>query len=501
MSVKKFFLALSSVLCSSFMYAQMGINTQTPKSTLHIEASNTDASTAEGIIAPNLTRAQVISKDPVYTISQKGAIVYITDLSGILTTKTEKITTIGYYYFDGSEWTSFGGSGTNPWFIQGTGNVATNVSQRIYQMGGVNIGTTVVDSSAVLNIRSSDKGILFPQLTTAQRDNIKNPTVGLTIQNSDNNCIEQYRNESDRWYNLCSRTISGVGTGTLSCNNIIVNGPRLRLGEGVPTGHIISIPYKNGNGGAYSQQTFTSTGATGLKAILPAGNYNVGDGTLVFYITGTPTSSGTANFAITAGKATCSFQLEVVNTIFATNCDNQLGLNTPSLPLSTTLNIGGSIVNVSKKTSSTPGAIGVNPDRGFCGSSLPNDGSPVRIGRSSAAAISSITLIFSKPVNNVSIISNWYYTNDSHSVSTNSAGTITPINILSDCLANFAITGSGTSRVNIRCTSGVNNKGLTYVVNATKPYTEVTISNINGIDSNADDIIVAFAACDAYVAY
>lgn len=81
--------------------SQIGVNTENPKTTMHIVPTSTGANTAEGFIAPNLTRSQLIAKDAKYTTTEKGAIVYVTDLSGILTTKTNKITKIGYYYFDG----------------------------------------------------------------------------------------------------------------------------------------------------------------------------------------------------------------------------------------------------------------------------------------------------------------------------------------------------------------------------------------------------------------
>lgn len=87
--------------------AQVGINTTDPKSTVHILPTSTNNSTAEGIIAPNLTRGQLISKDSKYTTDQQGAIVYITSLDGTATTKTNNITSVGYYYFDGNLWRSF----------------------------------------------------------------------------------------------------------------------------------------------------------------------------------------------------------------------------------------------------------------------------------------------------------------------------------------------------------------------------------------------------------
>ncbi|MBG8556452.1 hypothetical protein I5L79_23095 [Hymenobacter sp. BT594] len=49
--------------------------------------------------------------------------------------------------------------------------------------GAVGIGTTTPDPSAVLDVSSSSKGLLPPRLTTAQRDGIASPALGLTIYN------------------------------------------------------------------------------------------------------------------------------------------------------------------------------------------------------------------------------------------------------------------------------------------------------------------------------
>lgn len=56
----------------------------------------------------------------------------------------------------------------------------------------VGINTSNPDPSAVLDVFSSDKGLLFPRLTTAQRNSINNPAHGLTIYNTTSQCMETY---------------------------------------------------------------------------------------------------------------------------------------------------------------------------------------------------------------------------------------------------------------------------------------------------------------------
>lgn len=49
----------------------------------------------------------------------------------------------------------------------------------------VGIGTTNPDNSSVLDIESTDKGVLIPRLTTAQINAIVNPANGLMVYNTD----------------------------------------------------------------------------------------------------------------------------------------------------------------------------------------------------------------------------------------------------------------------------------------------------------------------------
>jgi hypothetical protein len=67
-----------------------------------------------------------------------------------------------------------------------------------------------------------------------------------------------------------------------------------------------NIPYTGGNGGEYNGQTVSSTGITGLTATLTAGTFAVGVGTLTYIITGTPSSAGTASFALNIGGKACT---------------------------------------------------------------------------------------------------------------------------------------------------------------------------------------------------
>ena len=65
----------------------------------------------------------------------------------------------------------------------------------------VGIGTTTPDASAELDIESTTKGFLPPRMSETERDDIANPTEGLTIYNTNANCLEFYTD--NYWYNTC----------------------------------------------------------------------------------------------------------------------------------------------------------------------------------------------------------------------------------------------------------------------------------------------------------
>ncbi len=88
-----------------------------------------------------------------------------------------------------------------------------------------------------------------------------------------------------------------------------------------------SVPYTGGNAVAYSAGTaISSTGVTGLTATLQAGTLASGAGNASFTITGTPSGSGSAAFAITVGGQSCTMALTVNAAGSATDCASATGV-------------------------------------------------------------------------------------------------------------------------------------------------------------------------------
>ena len=99
-------------------------------------------------------------------------------------------------------------------------------------------------------------------------------------------------------------TIGAIDYGTATnTSNLVVN----TAASGVSS----SVPYTGGNAGVHAGQTVTSTGVSGLTATLSPGSFANGAGNLTYTITGTPTTSGTASFALNIGGKTCTLNVIV----------------------------------------------------------------------------------------------------------------------------------------------------------------------------------------------
>ena len=113
----------------------------------------------------------------------------------------------------------------------------------------------------------------------------------------------------------CIKDYTPPTTGTinsLDCNNAGITG---NLVVGYQANSVTSsVLYTNGNGGVHNGQIVESTGVTGLTATLSPGSFYPIVGSLIYTITGTPSSSGTARFALNIGGQTCT----LVRTVNAT---------------------------------------------------------------------------------------------------------------------------------------------------------------------------------------
>lgn len=95
-----FFLPLIAVSAKG----QIGINTQTPETTLEVVGKPNDTNHYDGIIPPRISGDQLATK--TYSSSKRGAVVFVTSPATTLTGQVLNVIESGLYYFDGVLWKS-----------------------------------------------------------------------------------------------------------------------------------------------------------------------------------------------------------------------------------------------------------------------------------------------------------------------------------------------------------------------------------------------------------
>jgi len=171
--------------------------------------------------------------------------------------------------------------------------------------------------SAILDLKSTEGGLLIPRMTETERDAISAPASGLLIYNTTTNCLDMY-NGTD-WIEFCTGSGSGsgnaqitIGTGG-SCLNTIVHGSYV-ANQSLTANEYVTMDVDVATAGAYSITSNTVNGisfsGTGIFTV-------TGTQSVTLLGSGTPAASGTSNFTATAanGGGTCTFIVNVSNPI------------------------------------------------------------------------------------------------------------------------------------------------------------------------------------------
>jgi hypothetical protein len=159
----------------------------------------------------------------------------------------------------------------------------------------IGVGTSSPNANAALDVVSTSQGILFPRLTTAQRDAIVGPAKGLTIFNTTLNCIQTNIGTglAVNWKCLAGISPSSNGTAIVSAYTssnytgimgvgYSVSGVTQTITATVKTAGTYNISSTNNGVTFAASGTFESTGA--LNIVLTA--------------TGTPTAAGSNSFVL-----------------------------------------------------------------------------------------------------------------------------------------------------------------------------------------------------------
>lgn len=284
-------LLLNFVLSSlGLSMAQVGLNTESPKASLQVStATATDNTVSEGIIAPILTRTQLIAKDALYGADQTGAIVYISETSGTPSQKTSLIDWKGYYFFDGTIWKQLG---TEPWYRKNGGPAIAN-SDSIYIRGKVVInGTdiaTVHGDNAALSVYGADALINGLTVGKGSGNITGNIAVGenalLANTTGNNNIAIGYyalAKNTNGSHNISMGSLAtpslasgdyNISVGYMANSSLITGSNNIAIGSqsGFPGGTSnIAIGYKAG-----SDITGTNNIAIGALSRIISGNNNI----------------------------------------------------------------------------------------------------------------------------------------------------------------------------------------------------------------------------------
>jgi len=183
----------------------------------------------------------------------------------------------------------------------------------------VTIGeSTPPDPSAVLDIKSNDKGMLIPRMTEAEILTIVNPANGLQVFNLDDGKLYIYVLSFNKWKEVMygsgeinvpvdpSSYMIGAGG---SCMNNNVNGSYIE-GSAIGPLHYVNLNAMVTTTGSWNISTDTVNG----YSFKGSGIFNVtGANQVILYGTGTPSAEQTDIFTATASGiiGTCTFSVIV----------------------------------------------------------------------------------------------------------------------------------------------------------------------------------------------
>lgn len=159
----------------------------------------------------------------------------------------------------------------------------------------IGIGTNTPDTSAILDLSSTSKGLLMPRMTTLQQTNLVNPAIGLVVYNITTNQIE---------------TNKGNGFGAALWTGATTSGATATLGTNTSQLATTAFVLENSDGfasiNASNETTTNSTSIeliSGMSITPPQGTYSVTfnsqiNNAAVTTVTSQNTSIGTAQGVI-----------------------------------------------------------------------------------------------------------------------------------------------------------------------------------------------------------
>jgi hypothetical protein len=178
-------------------------------------------------------------------------------------------------------------------------------------------------SSIIQNItdtKTINNGITVAQNTAWSTNNIIFIGNGAVTFASSTNAVDFVTDLGD------DKTCANPIISTLTCSSGTTTGAL--TSNVAASGVSRTVSYSGGNGSIYpAGSPIASTGVTGLVATLRAGTLTTSTGSLIFDITGTPSTFGTASFTINFAGKSCSFSIGVAAVIIFDQNDSNCTFN------------------------------------------------------------------------------------------------------------------------------------------------------------------------------
>lgn len=339
------------VLMSCAVYSQVGINTEIPKATLDVAGKPSDITAVDGIIAPKLKGSELKAKDALYTDEQKASLVYVTEPldASETTAKTVNVTSIGYFYFDGSIWQTLNATnGANPanggmdyWSLLGNNGSSpgtnfigtTDAQDFVVKTNNIERERTYKAATVNNTIKKIDGGDLL----------VNGITLGRGKGNNVNNTVVSYQG-------LDSNTTgaNNVAVGSYSLNKNTEGNSNIALGHSSLSGNLTG---SSNIALGQSAMPFNTTGgnniAIGHSALSNTLNKTGTDNIAIGFTAGGKLEDGTSNNIVIGSKQnlaskTGSNQLNIGGVIFGTGLTGTevapagnigIGTTTPSTKL------------------------------------------------------------------------------------------------------------------------------------------------------------------------
>jgi len=250
------------------------------------------------------------------------------------------------------------------------------------QNKNIGIGTSNPDPAAILDISSTNKGVLVPRLTTAQINAINTPPEGLMVYNLDTACYFYYN--KFKWESLCHDEYASNGThlGVINGETHVLLGGPLTQNTDIPlsgykltfstAGSKGNVGIGNNNPDASAVLDLSNSNNTGIllpKVILTDTNVaapvTAPATGLIVYNTNTQNNVVPGYYYWNGGKwmRIFSTNLPVVSTVSVTAPIVNTGTaQDPNIGLTTSNLTGGTVMNITNGANVLAGSTGAVVD-------------------------------------------------------------------------------------------------------------------------------------------